>query len=363
MPSNASDTASPGLPQKPSEVTGARILTMGEPLTERSSLQFEPESIDFPRRVLLVEPAPGERTRLRNVLISGQFEVSTASDVITAFHTLAMFQPNAVLAQMRVPPHGGIELLRCIKEHGSTRSIPVILYGGIATAEQRITALNLGATDLISEPFVNAELIARLRASLRARHKLSILEERARLDSLTGLANRGVLEDHLLREWNACRRRGVPLAVVILDLDFFKTINDTYGHPSGDEVLRQTAKILVQSVRSSDLVARYGGEEFVIVAADCPLEAAVTMAQRFRANLQERTISVSGIEIAVTASAGIALADWTHQTKAEDLLCQADVALYRAKESGRNAVWVHYGPAYAGPAKTIVSAFPQVESG
>jgi len=336
-------------------------LTTGGSPAERLSLKVEPESIDFPRRVLLVEPSPTERTRLRNVLMGGRLEVSTASDLITASQALSNFQPNAILAQMRVPPHSGLELLRRIKEQGSTRSIPVILYGGIVTAEQRIIALNLGATDLISEPFVSAELIARLQACLRARHKLAILEKQAHLDSLTGLANRGVLEDHLRREWNACRRRGVPLAVVILDLDFFKTINDTYGHAVGDEVLRQTAKRLIQSVRSSDLVARYGGEEFVVIAADCSLEAAVTMAQRFRASLAGATISASGAEIAITASAGIALVDWAHQTTAEELLRQADVALYQAKGSGRNAVWVHYGPAHGGPAAAVSLASTQVE--
>ena len=96
---------------------------------------------------------------------------------------------------------------------------------------------------------------------------------------------------------------------MILDLDFFKTINDTFGHAVGDEVLRHAAKRLTQSVRSSDLVARYGGEEFVVIAPDCPLEAVVTMAQRFRASLAHTTISAAGTDITVTVSVGIALAD------------------------------------------------------
>ena len=237
----------------------------------------------------------------------------------------------------------------------------MILYGRIATVEERIAALNSGAADLISEPIVSGELIARLRASLRAQHELFVLEKRAHLDGLTGLANRGVLEDHLLREWSACSRRGVPLAVVVLDLDFFKTINDTYGHAAGDEVLRQTAKRLVQSVRSSDLVARYGGEEFVIVAPDCSLDAAVAMTLRFRANLAEQAISAAGTDIAVTTSAGIALSNRARQDTPEDLFRQADIALDLAKTSGRNAVWVYDEPTHGGP--SAANALARVESG
>ena len=309
MLSHVPDRSLPGLAQEPNSVPRVGTSNRGKPSVERSWLKVESGSDDFPRHVLLVEPSPDERTRLRNILIGGQLEVSTASDLITAIHALSIVQPNLILAQMRLPAHGGIELLRHTNEHASTRSVPMILYGDVMTAAERIIAFNLGAADLISAPFVSAELIARLRASLRARHRLSILEKRAHLDSLTGLANRGVLEDHLLREWNSCHRRGVPLAVMILDLDFFKTINDAFGHAVGDEVLRQTAKRLAQSVRSSDLIARYGGEEFVVVAPDCSLDAVTTMAQRFRASLADRTISAAGTDITVTVSVGIALAD------------------------------------------------------
>lgn len=346
MLSNVPDGSPTRLAREPSPAPGAGTSAMKQPPLDRLQRRVEAESVDFPRRVLLVEPSASDQARLRNVLISGQLEVCTASDLVTALHALSIFLPNLILVKMRLPTHGGLELLRRVNENRSTRPIPVIFYGDIMTAEERIIALNLGATDLISGPFVNAELIARLRATLKARHEFTVLEKRAHLDSLTGLANRSVLESHLLREWNACHRRGVPLAVAILDLDFFKTINDTYGHAAGDEVLRQTAKRLVQSVRSSDLVARYGGEEFVVVAPDCPVEAAVAMAQRFRASLAESTISAGGIDIAVTASAGIALADAAHQNSPKDLLRQADVALYRAKGSGRDTVSVYDEPGH-----------------
>jgi len=289
-------------------------------------------------------------------------EVHTASDLPTAVHALSNFQPNLILAQMRLSTHSGIELVRRVKEGCSTQSIPVILYSDLTTAEERVKALNVGAADLLSKPFVSAELLARVRAALKARHILSILEQRAHLDGLTGLANRCVLEDQLLREWDSCHRRGTPLTVVIVDLDHFKAINDTYGHPTGDEVLRQTARTLARSVRSSDLVGRYGGEEFVVVAPDCALAAAIILAQRFRANLAEQMIVGGGSEIRVTASLGIATTNGTNNSPTE-LLRQADETLYQAKRSGRNAIWV-YDSSQGGPMMAITSpAHPPADKG
>jgi len=340
-------------------LNGAPIVGAWSPRESRADdarLRPELESPDFPRRVLLVEPSARECARLRNELISGQMEVYPASDLITAIHALSNFQPNLILAHMHLPTYGGMELVRRVKEDCSTRSIPVILYSDIATAEERVRALDLGAVDLLSKPIVSAELIARVRAVLKARHTLSMLEQRAYLDGLTGLANRGVLEDQLLREWDACHRRGTALAVVIVDLDHFKAINDMYGHPVGDQVLRQTARTLALSVRSSDLVARYGGEEFVVVAPDCPQVAAITLAQRFRADLAEWTIFGDSTDIVVTASVGIATADWTKDTPPE-LLRHADEALYQAKRSGRDAIWV-YDSSRGSPTVAVASGSP-----
>lgn len=240
---------------------------------------------------------------------------------------------------MRLPTYTGLELVRRIKQDPVTRSISVILYSNIATAEERIQAFELGAVDLLTKPFITAELIARARAALRAKHTMTMLEQRAHLDGLTGLANRAVLDDQLLREWDNCRRRNVPLTVAIFDLDRFKVINDTFGHTAGDAVLRQTARLLSYSARSSDLVARYGGEEFVVVASDCLLSEGVMLAERFRTSLHCTTIPVGDTDLSVTTSVGIATADGADSP--EELVQQADEALYQAKHSGRDAVWVY----------------------
>jgi diguanylate cyclase (GGDEF)-like protein len=268
-------------------------------------------------------------------------EVYAAGDLITALSAVASFEPDLILAQLRLPTHSGFALVRRMKEDDTTRLVPVILYTDLTTAAERIRALDLGALDIITEPIVCEELIARVRAALKVRHSLAILERQSQRDHLTGLANRSLLEDHLSRAWNAYQNRGVSVAVIVADLDHFKAINDTYGHGAGDDVLRVAARLLGGSVRSSDLVARFGGEEFVVVASDCPPAFAANLAERFRSRLAERKIPARGNEITVTTSVGIAVADRSRQSSAADLLRQADEALYRAKASGRNAVWLH----------------------
>src|SRR5271165_2592215 len=125
------------------------------------------ETSEFPRRVLVVEPSSSERLRLCNILSGGQMEVYPAGDLITALHAFAAFKPDLILAQLRLPTHNGLALVRRVNEDQATRSIPVILYGDMTTAEERISALDLGALDLIKQPFVNTELLARVRAALR----------------------------------------------------------------------------------------------------------------------------------------------------------------------------------------------------
>jgi two-component system cell cycle response regulator len=288
-----------------------------------------------------VEPSSSERSRLCDILVASKLEVYPASDLITAIHALAIFQPDLVLAQLRLRTHDGLALVREVKEKEATRLVPVILFSERATSEERITALDLGATDLITQPLVSAELIARVRAALKTRDMISLLEQQSHKDHLTGLANRSAFEDHLARVWNIYQSRGVSLAVIIVDLDHFKAINDMHGHSTGDEVLRVAARLLAGSVRGCDLVARYGGEEFVVVASDCALSIALTLAERFRTRLTEHRILARGKDIAVTTSAGIAVADRAHQSGPADLLRQADEALYEAKRSGRNAVWIY----------------------
>jgi diguanylate cyclase (GGDEF)-like protein len=289
--------------------------------------------------------------------LSGQLEVQDSGDLISALGSIAVSKPNLVLSQLRLPTYNGLELVKRLKENPATSAIPVILYADFASPEERVRAFELGAADFVSRPFVAAELLARVRATLKAAHTLVMLERRAHLDGLTGLANRALLEEQLVREWDMCRRRGAALTMIISDLDRFKRVNDNYGHATGDEVLRQSARVLAHSARGTDLVARYGGEELVIVAPDCQLAAAINVAKRFRAGLHALRIPVNNGVLTVTASIGIASTSDMTQGSATGLLQLADQALYQAKDSGRDAIWIH-DPNQGGPAVAIPSGAP-----
>jgi diguanylate cyclase (GGDEF)-like protein len=325
---------------------GAARATAGAALPPRIDAPIAPgpttdEALfEHPCSILLVEPCRAESSRLRCELAAAQMQVHTVSDLISALHAVATYQPDLVLSEMRLHTHSGLELIRRLKENCLSGATPVILYSNATSTEQRAQAFNQGATDFLCKPFAGAELIARVRAALKVQHTLTLLEHRARRDSLTGLANRGMFEDQYLREWDACRRQNVRLSVLLVDLDHFKRINDSHGHAAGDEVLRQSAQVLAGAVRRSDLVARYGGEEFVVLAPRCCLAAAIAVAKRFHRELAVRTISSHGCVIPVTASMGIATVDWALDTP-ETLLRRADSALYRAKMSGRDAIWIH----------------------
>jgi diguanylate cyclase (GGDEF)-like protein len=266
-------------------------------------------------------------------------EVFEANDVISALRAIPIFQPSVILAQARLTTHCGEELLRRLKQDHTTEAIPVLLYADFASPVERTRAIDMGAVDFMCKPFAGAEVLARVRSAMRTVLLLTMLEKRSRLDGLTGLANRGVLEDHLLWSWEACRRRRSPLAVILCNLDHFKLIENAHGKTAGDEVLRQAAAGLARTVRASDLVARNGGEEFAVVAPDCNLIAALGLTKRFREELHGLQIVARGRTVPVTASVGIAVTLEPEQTTPAELLEWADAALSRSKQCGESASW------------------------
>jgi two-component system, cell cycle response regulator len=313
--------------------------------TERARGSPLPEP---PRRVLLVEPLECERERLRNELEAVGLEVHACADLDPAGDAASSAEPSVILARWDRPSGNGLELLRRLKDQGLTAWTPVVLHGGHPTAEERTAAFDLGAFDVIEVTPGAAELRARLRAALRLRERIDQLEHRAYRDSLTGLINRGALDDQLRRHWELARRHETSLSVLFVDLDRFKEINDAHGHVAGDEVLRRTSAVLVRSVRSSDIVGRYAGDEFVVVAPDCPPGSAVALAIRFRDGLAASPDAPVACPIPITLSIGIAGADGPALPGLDELIHRADQALYLAKRSGRNAVAL-YDPSRGGP--------------
>jgi two-component system cell cycle response regulator len=317
------------------------------------------------------------RMMLKSHLEGAGYRVSTCADGEACLALLAAEPrlPDLVLLDVIMPGMDGLEVLGRLKAGEERGYLPVILLTAQGEVSDRVHGLDLGADDYIPKPFEADELLARVRAHIRIkrlrdalaaqnnaleaanREKAALLSELeaknaqlaelAQTDPLTGVANRGHIEHCLADEVARARRHGHRLAVGMLDIDHFKRVNDGFGHPFGDRVIREVARILAETVRQVDKVGRYGGEEFLLVLPDTDLEGARILAERVRALVDEVTFEAEGFHGTVS----IGVAQWTPESDTwEGLVSQADQALDEAKESGRNRVCCWKGQGRGVPA-------------
>ncbi len=291
-----------------------------------------------PPRVLMIDDSDLERQWLRARLAEDAMELVEAQDGMAGMDICRSDPPDLILLDLGLPGHDGFEVLRRLKNDRRTGMIPVIVLSGASDTHHKVRGLDLGAVDYVTKPFDIIELRARIRVAMRTKRLQDLLEQRAHVDSLTGLANRRAFEKRLNTEWGIHHRHGGALAVFVADLDHFKAVNDTYGHPTGDEVLRRTGEVLQSSVRTTDLAARLGGEEFVVVAPHCERAGIFKTAERFRDRLAASPIVFNGGRIHVTISIGVASWPDDAANSPSELLAIADRGLYQAKAEGRNLV-------------------------
>jgi two-component system cell cycle response regulator len=225
--------------------------------------------------------------------------------------------------------------------------VPIILLTALEDIDSKRRGLSAGADEFLSKPVNALELQIRLSSMLRIKRLADELErvnknlaELATIDPLTQVANRRAVEHRLALEFQRERRYKHPLACILVDIDHFKAVNDTYGHPAGDKVLIEVASAIRESIRTTDLVARFGGEEFIVIAPETPMAPAQMVAERIRLAIIEKTSAKMDQGLpTVTASLGVATTE-LQVTKESELVARADAALYRAKHEGRNRVVV-----------------------
>jgi diguanylate cyclase (GGDEF)-like protein len=333
-----------------------------------------------PRRILVADDDASALHTTAWLLKAHGYAVSAAHGGTALIDSLEEAPPDLLLLDAALPGADSYQTLARIKADERWRDVPVLMVAARPPEEAAATTLGLGAADFVSKPVRVRELLARIHAQLRmsealeharaalrttedelrrARADNARLEVLAHTDPLTQLLNRRALTQRLTAELDRARRYDSVVTLLMIDLDYFKDVNDTHGHLAGDATLCEIAALLTTAVRSVDVVARYGGEEFVIVLPETTEAGAVAFAERIRERVEQQWFAIpenptslaaaaaegsapasggGGREFRVTASIGVATFPAPLVDAAEDFFARADAALYRAKAEGRNRV-------------------------
>ncbi len=301
--------------------------------------------------LLLVEDEPTQLLLTQRMLRRGGYEVETASDGAAALEKLATGRFQFLVTDWEMPGMDGPTLCRKVRTTRLPGYLYILLLTGQIATRSVVIGLEAGADDYVRKPADEAELLARLAAGKRiVQLEQSLRDANAQIqrlsitDPLVGTYNRRYLNEQLMQEVEQARRTSQPLSAILADLDFFKSVNDQYGHQVGDEVLQHFVGIARSAIRVTiDWVARYGGEEFVVVLPDTDLLEAEKIAEKIRSRCAGSTVASAGGALQFTASFGVAaLAAGVGPSgaAAEALLRHADAALYRSKREGRDRVTV-----------------------
>jgi two-component system cell cycle response regulator len=317
----------------------SRAFGMGDPLVDATA------ETGLDAQILLVEDRPGAAERMA-LALQQHHRVRVEADPMTAMQIAAEGDFDLALVSLDLAGHDGLRLCSQLRSLDRTRGMPLIMIAEAHDRDRITRGLDFGVHDYLMRPVDRNELLARTRTQVRRKRYSDVLRgamqaslQAAVTDGLTGLHNRRYLDNHLGVLFSDEATRNRPLAALILDIDRFKAINDSYGHESGDEVLRAFADRVRQLTRPIDIVARYGGEEVVVLLPDSGMTEAHTIAERIRERIQAMPFPVQRGQrsLPVTVSIGVAVRCADDESPG-DMLRRADEGLYEAKAAGRNRV-------------------------
>jgi diguanylate cyclase (GGDEF)-like protein len=303
-------------------------------------------------KILIAEDDGMSRRMLQKTLEKAGYDVVAVENGRLAREELCrMDGPRLALLDWEMPEASGPEVCRAVRARTEKSYVYMIFLTSKESSEDKVEGLQAGADDYLTKPFHTEELKARIRTGLRILHLEDRLVEareemrfKATHDALTGLWNRGVVMELLPGEVARAHRERKCTAILLCDIDHFKKVNDTYGHPVGDEVLREIARRLQGSVRSYDFVGRYGGEEFLIILNNCEPTSALARADQMREAIAKLEVMTNAGPLRITMSVGVLRSvDWG-SARVSEYLNEVDAALYAAKAAGRNCVRVALPP-------------------
>ena len=296
--------------------------------------------MEFKKPTILVVDDMTTTLLLLHDLLKDTYEVKIAKSGTKALEILE--SPNdidLILLDIEMPDINGYDVCKRIKNNETIKNIPIIFITGRTSQEDEEHGLNLGAIDYITKPFNKAIVKLRIKNYLNLKIKNDMLEKLSMYDGLTNIRNRRFFDETFEKTFSEIKRDKKSLAVLMIDIDFFKPYNDNYGHGQGDETLRKVAKALEKTIkRASDFVARYGGEEFVILLKDINKDGVEAVANNLLNAVRELKITheFSKIENYVTVSIGVSYYNSSSDITKLELLLKADETLYNVKNSGRN---------------------------
>jgi diguanylate cyclase (GGDEF)-like protein len=325
---------------------------------ERKQLEFQPGN---GLRVLAVDDDEMQLKLVERYLTRLGARVTVARDGRQALQEALAKTPQVVIADWMMPGMDGVDLCRALRRIRQGREMYFLLLTGREDEEKVVEAFDAGVDDYVVKPFNPKLLLARIKAGMRvvelederARDRATLIKQGAELsrserkfkalamtDILTKLRNRRYAIERLVQEWSNGSRDAKPLSVITVDIDYFKKVNDTYGHDAGDRVLSETARILRDEIRTGDDAVRMGGEEFLIICYGTEASQAMICAERVRKSVEKNVVCVGDFEIGVTVSLGVA--ERTPEMQSiDDLLKASDVAVYQAKDAGRNRACIY----------------------
>lgn len=284
-------------------------------------------------KVLVVDDSPSTAAFYAATLSSAGFVCQVVTDPLKTMEALDDQTPELILLDMHMPGASGEELAKVIRQQDAYLSTPIVFLSAESDVTRQREAMSLGGDEFLQKPIEPQHLISAVKSRIIRYRALRALMVR---DSLTGLLNHTSFKERLRTEVARVRRQNKPLSVALLDIDLFKKVNDTYGHPAGDRVIKNLARLLKQRLRGADVIGRYGGEEFAVALPDTPLEGAVRVLDNIRASFEAIVQHAGEKTFQITLSAG--LSQCPPSCDAETLIQLADEALYEAKHAGRNRV-------------------------